>query len=231
MSTTYTLNTSFTKKDLEMMWLAGSNVVVAKPSSDPNQPNVAWVVFHPLEANKMTWTEEYGIYASNTELVSGTVITQMSRSEFPAQDGKVYEFTPMGTFGPPTAGGVSGSFASLNEYKDPNTKKAYLTFGLFQDAVVNGAPAKAYPVSAALVPHTFKIVMTPYTTIYLWIEAKVQSSSVLSTISSSATKVTFGGSVTDISLAYDAETGKFIPAGGAALPAGIALDHIVPTLV
>ncbi|HEV3321861.1 MAG TPA: hypothetical protein VG147_06660 [Solirubrobacteraceae bacterium] len=231
MSTKYTLNTSFSQEDLRIMRMVGSNVVVAKPSDDPSQPNVAWVVFHPLESNKLEWEEEYGIYASNTELTNGALITQLSRSAFPAQDGKVYEFTPSGFFGPPSSGGTLGSFTSINAYKDPYTNKGYLTFGLFQDANINSVHAQALPVSAALVPYQQKIVMTPYTTIYLWLQAQVQSSSVLSTITSPMTKVRFGGGVTDISLAYDAESGKFITKANAALPQGVALDYMLPSLV
>jgi hypothetical protein len=227
----YTLNTSFTQETLRVMRATGANVVVAKSSDAPTPPNVAWVVFHPFENNQLEWEEEYGIYASNTDLVNGALITKMSQSEFPAQDGKIYEFTPNGFFGPPSPGGVPGSFTSINAYKDPYTGKAYLTFGLFQDADINGARAKALPVSAAVVPYAQKVTMTPCTTIYLWLQSQVQSGSVLTTVSSPMTKVRFDGSITELSLAYDAETGKFIPEGNAELPQGLALEYALPALV
>ncbi|HEY3759705.1 MAG TPA: hypothetical protein VGL37_08065 [Solirubrobacteraceae bacterium] len=85
---TYTLNTSFTAHDLSRFLMTGSNLVAAKPSASGGAPNVAWVVYAPWEKNTMTWVEEYGIYASTASLENGALLTQMSRSEFPALDAK-----------------------------------------------------------------------------------------------------------------------------------------------
>ena len=71
---TFTLNTAFTSADLERLHSTGTNVVVAKPSQDTVVPNVAWVVYRPLIDNRMTWEEEYGIYASNTDLINGATL-------------------------------------------------------------------------------------------------------------------------------------------------------------
>ena len=75
-------------------------------------------------------------------------------------------------------------------------------------------------------------VMTPFTTVYLWIQASVVSNTVVTTVTSPMTKVTFGGPVTDVKLRYDASSGIFLAVGGdEALGAGIGVDHLVPALV
>jgi hypothetical protein len=177
----------------------------------------------------MTWTEEYGIYASNVELKNGALLTQLSRSEYPALDGKIYEFAPNGIFGPPSAGGEAGSFSVLNSYDNPPRK--YLTFGLCQDATVNGELTEGNAISAATVLYQSTAVMTPYTTVYLWVQSQVTSNSVLTVVTSPMSKVTFGGATTNISLSYDPDTGKFITKTGIALPDDIALDYTIPTLI
>ena len=72
--------------------------------------------------------------------------------------------------------------------------------------------------------------MTPFTTIYLWVQSQVQSNSVVTLVTSPMTKVTFGGSVTHISLAYDPQTGTFISQEKAGLAEGLVLDQIAPSL-
>jgi hypothetical protein len=224
---TYTLNTSFTAQDLSRFLATGSNLVVAKPSASGGAPNVAWVVYAPWENNTMTWAEEYGIYASTASLVNGALLTQMSRSEFPALDGKTYPFTPNGAFGAPEQGGQPGSFYAFNAYQNAT---GYLTFGLFQDALINGTPASGNAISAAPVLYNSTAQMTPFTTIYLWVQSQVQSNSVVTLVTSPMTKVTFGGGVTSISLAYDSQTGTFVPQGKAKLSEGLVLDQIAPSL-
>src|SRR5579871_6686967 len=215
---TYKLNTAFTQEDLTRFNTTGSNVVVAKPNAG-GLPNVAWVVYKPLLGNTMTWEESYGIYASNSEVTNGAQLTQMSKTEFPAADGKIYSLTAAGFFGPPASGGTPGSYTTVNEYD--NLPKGYLTFGLFQDANVNGAAAIGNAVSAAPVPYRSTAVMTPCTTVYLWIQSQVKSNTVVTVVTSPMTEVRFGGSITEISLIYDAQTGKFVTAPSKALPQGI----------
>lgn len=209
---TFQLNTKFTEADLERFYASGSNVVVAKPT-EGGQPNVAWLVYRPLIANTVTWEEKYGIYASNAEIQNGARLTQMSQTEFPAQDGRRYTLQPAGAFGSSEPGGTAGSYTATNEYD--NLPKGLLTFGLFQDAEVNGASMDGNAVSAAPVPYRSTAVMTPYTTVYLWIQSQVQSNTVVTVVTSPMTQVTFGGSVAEISLAYDATTGTFVPTSSA----------------
>ena len=224
----FTLNTAFTNEDLQRFLASGSNVVVAKPNGG-GTPNIAWLVYRPLITNSVVWEEQYGIYASNTDItVSGAVINQMSKSEFPAVDGKTYTLNAAGSFTTPQSGGRPGSYYAVNEYN--NNPKGYLTFGLFQDAVVNGNPANGNAVSAAAVLYNSTAEMTPFTTVYLWIQSQVTSNTVITTVTSPMTQVTFGGKVTSISLQYDPSTGTFLTAGDREAETA-QLEHVVPALL
>lgn len=226
---TFTLNTAFTQQDLERIYSSGSNVVVAKPTGAAN-PNVAWVVYRPLITNKMAWEESYGIYASNVDLINGATLTQMSQTPFPAVSGRTYGLSPSGFFGPPGSGGTPNSYTAINEYN--NLPKGFLTVGLYQNAEVNGAAVTGNAVSAAPVLYKSTAVMTPFTTVYLWLASSVMSNTVVTDVSGARTKVTFGGTVTDVSLSYDATTGTFLPTAGAdALGDGVSVDHVIPALV
>lgn len=225
---TFSLNTAFTDQDLQRFLASGSNVVVAKPSAG-GAPNVAWVVYRPLIDNNITWEEQYGIYASNVDLTSsGALLTQMSQTEFPAAAGMVYPLTPAGFFGPPSGSGSPTTYYAQNSYN--NLPKGYLTMGLYQNANVNGQAVSGNAVSAAPVIYQSTAEMTPYTTIYLWIQSQVRSNSVVTNVTSPQTVVTFGGSVTTVSLRYDANSGQFVKAAGS-LGEGIALDHIAPAVL
>lgn len=226
---TFTLDTAFTENDLQRFLASGSNVVVAKPAGG-GAPNVAWVVYRPLLTNTMTWEENYGIYASNADIINGVQLTQMSQTPYPAVAGATYSLNPAGFFGPPSSGGTPNAYTAENEYD--NLPKGYLTMGLYQDATVNGAPVRGNAVSAAPVIYQSTAVMTPFTTVYLWIQSGVVSNTVVTTVTSPKTMVTFGGSITNVSLRYDASTGIFLPAAADdALGEGISLDHLIPALV
>lgn len=243
----FTLKTNFTQDALTMLYATGTNVVVAKPSASDSTPNVAWIVYRPLQGNVMSWEEQYGIYSSTESIQNGVTLTQMSITNFPATDGQVYALGPAGFFGPPQAGGNSGSYTAVNQYNNlPPVGPGYLTFGLFQNASVNGAAMNGNAVSAAPVPYKSTAVMTPYTTVYIWTQSQVKSNTVVTTVSSVQTKVTFGGSKTEISLSYDPQTGGFVTtgsslkvhestgrlvaSGGEGLPEGISLEHRLPVL-
>jgi len=243
----FTLKTSFTQESLTMLYATGTNVVVAKPSASDSSPNVAWVVFRPLQANTMAWEEQYGIYTSTQSIQNGATLDQMSATNFPATEGQVYTLGLFGFFGPPQGGGSQGSYTAVNQYNNlPPAGPGYLTFGLFQNASVNGAAMNGNAVSAAPVPYRSTATMTPFTTVYIWTQSMVKSNTVVTTVTSTQTKVTFGGSTTSISLAFDPQTGgfvnvgsslkveettgKFLASGGKELPEGITLDYRLPVL-
>ena len=186
-------------------------IVLAKPVGN-SSPNVAWISFDPFEGNVVTWTEEYGLYASNSQLTSGATITKISSAPFPAQDGKYYSFRSDATFyGPNTGGDVPavGSFRVFNEM--PISEYPSLLFGLMQSARVNGKAAEFRPLNANVVPSGTKATFTPLTTVYAWLQSNLVSGSVLVDVTSKVTIVTFGNGVIKQQLKYDPAKGQFVP--------------------
>ncbi len=220
----YTLNINLTKKQVDLFHLTGQNVVIAKPTRG-GASNVAWQVFRPLEGNHVKWEEQYGIYASTAKIENGAELTQLSQTGYPAMGSKTYPFLSSGTFGPPTGSGEPGTFYSVNGY----TEQSYLTFGLFQTASVNGQKVVGNAISAAPVLQGANVEMTPYTTLYVWLQSQVVSNTVVTRVSTPKTEVVFGGPTTEISLGYD-DAGHFVPQSGFELPEGAAVNTRIPTV-
>ena len=85
-----------------------------------------------------------------------------------------------------------------------------MTVGLYQDARVNGTEIAGNALSAVPVLLASTSVMTPYTTVYVWLQSDVISNTVVTRVTSPMTELKFGGGVNEISLKYDRTTGHFI---------------------
>jgi hypothetical protein len=219
---TYSLDLKLTKEELKYL-PPGTNLVIAKPA-EGNAPIIAWQAFSPFEGNTVEWEEQYGIYASNQSIENGAVLTKISQTEFPALEDKLYEFEKDAAFSGPQAEkeAVPGSFYAVNHYP----KLPTLTFGLCQDATVNGEPVPGNAISAASAPLQSKISMTPHTTVYIWVESNTVSNTVVSKVTSPQTKVTFGAGKFEATLAYDSASGTFVPPAGA----DVSAEAIAPTV-
>jgi hypothetical protein len=203
----YELDIAFTNDQLQAIYITGTNVIVAKPSGG-GQPNVAWQVFRPLQANTLNWDEKYGIYASTAQMQNGAKLTQLSSTGIPAAQEKLYTLQPSGVIAGPNSGGTANAFSLLNQYQ---TSTGYMTIGLYQDATVNGTQIAGNAVSAAPVLYQSTAAMTPYTTVYIWLASQVISNSVVTLVTSPMTELTFGGGVNTVSVAYDSSSGTFLP--------------------
>lgn len=204
----YTLNIAFSKEDLKIIYVTGSNVIVAKPTMG-GKADVAWQVFKPMQANTLNWEEEYGVYASTSSIKDGAELTQLSNVPVPAAINKLYTLESNSTFSGPSSGGSANAFSVLNKYD----VKEYMTVGLYQNAKVNGTEILNNAISAAGVMLNFTATMTPFTTVYVWLQSHVKSNCVVTTVTSPQTKIIFGGGINNVSVKYDASTGHFIPAG------------------
>lgn len=223
---TFNLKTAFTDEQLRNIYLAGVNVIVAKPTGGTN-PNVAWQVFKPMQANTITWKEEYGIYASTSEVRNGARLSQLSSVPVGAFENKLYTLEQNATISGPASGGKPNAYALTNKY----SQKEYMTIGLFQDANVNGTEIAGNAISAVPVLLASTAVMTPYTTVYIWLQARVVSNTVVTDVTSPMTKLRFGGGVDTISVAYDSNSGKFIPTSDSARSSDKELiTYIEPSL-
>jgi hypothetical protein len=202
----YTLILKLTPQQLKT-FDAKTNIIIAKPTKG-EAPTVAWQSFQPFEENTVTWEEQYGIYVSSTGITHGAHLTRMSSTAVPAMEQKLYTLEGDAVFSDPPEGttGSPGAFCAENKFGEPQA----LTFGLFQDAMVNGKPVHGNALSATSVPHANIIQMTPHTTLYIWMESDVSSNTVVTEVDSHQTEATFGGETTEISLAYDDGSGMFI---------------------
>ncbi|MCH9638851.1 MAG: hypothetical protein K0U40_05095 [Betaproteobacteria bacterium] len=221
----YKLDTAFTNEQLAVLNTTGTNVVVAKPTAGSG-PNVAWQVFHPMQDNTLSWEELYGIYASTSEVTNGAILTQLSSTGLPALENKLYTIEPSGAVSGPASGGTPASLAMLNNY----SYKTYLTVGLYQDATVNGTKIIGNALSAAPVLLKSTATMTPFTIIYIWLASQVISNTVVTTVTSPMTKLVFGGGVDNISVAYDSESGTFIPTTGNPQLKKETVQYFLPSL-
>jgi len=116
-----------------------SSVMSAQSSSDLL---VAWLTFRPLMYDTVTWIDAYGLYATTQALQAGATIRMTSVSEGTIQRGWLYTFEN-GVFN-----GQSGSGTTFN-VQDGDSSYPMLTFGLAQQATVNGqivyAPLNGVP--------------------------------------------------------------------------------------
>ncbi|GGG17768.1 hypothetical protein GCM10011344_17980 [Dokdonia pacifica] len=203
--TNYVLTISFTDQQLTDIYNTNTQVTIGKQVNS-QEPNVAWQSFNPLQNNQVTWEEEYGIYASNSEIVNGTTIVQLSNTPTGVPMDQLYTLEPSGVISGPSNGGASNAFALLNEYSN----KDYMTIGLLQDAIVNGTDVIGNAVSAVPVLLASTALMTPSTTLYIWLQSEVTGNSIVTVVTSPMTQLKFGNGVTNIAVEYDTESGNFI---------------------
>ena len=86
-----------------------------------------------------------------------------------------------------------------------------LTFGLTQSALINQKPAERKPISATPVLATQFANMTPFSTVYIWLQSQFASETIITTITGKTSKARFGGGVNDLALKYDPNLGVFVP--------------------
>jgi hypothetical protein len=201
----YELKVAFTEEQLTNLYITGSNVIIAKPLVN-GPPDVTWQVFKPIQNNTLKWNEEYGMYASTSEVINGSELNQFSSVPVGAVMDKLYTLEPSAVISGPASGGQPNSFTLLNKYSD----KPYLTMGLFQDATVNGTIISGNALSADYTLLASTAFMTPFTTVYIWLQSQIKSNSIVTVVTSPLTKLRFEGDIKNLSVKYDSSSGEFI---------------------
>lgn len=208
--TRYSLNLQIDSQSLSMLYAAGRRVTIAR-SVNGAPPNATWLVFKPLMNNTVTWDDSYGLFASTTQIRNGATILQNSVVPPPAVDAATYVFEPSLIFSGPTLGGAPrGSYRIQNNA--PPSGIPMLSFGPTQSAAVNGVGTAPQPVSVTPLLSQMSTVLTPTTTIYVWLQSMYGSGTVIGSIQEPSTRVVYGDSVTSQTLVYDASCGAFVPA-------------------
>ncbi|HIJ84245.1 MAG: hypothetical protein HW380_2682 [Magnetococcales bacterium] len=230
----FTLNINFTSSDIQLFYQTGTNLIIAKAiKGDANTPSAVWQVIRPMEANSVTWTEQYGIYASKNQIDAGTAVTKMASTGIPAVPGRIYDLTPAGTLAIQSQGNDANAFTVVNDYQ---TATQMMTIGLYQAANVNGIDVTGNVTSAAAVIYKFKAVITPINTVYMWLQSSTKGNSTLKGVFSPMTVVPFSDVVTIISMQYDPQTALFFSAGSNAPTQTSSLNtrpeirHIAPRM-
>jgi hypothetical protein len=236
----YRLQILIDPRDLTIIRAAGMRITLARPVNSSSSPNVVWLSIDPFQSTQVQWTDDYGIYASTTAVVSGARIAKLSETTIPAASGASYSFANSATFnGPFSSGNVpAGSYGVQNDM--PFSSYPSLTFGLTQSALVNQQPVDRKPISATPVLAAQFALMTPFPNVYLWLQSQFSSETIITQISNRTTIARFSGNLTDITLKYDPTLGVFVPVANqlgaaaedqnAAAGAGAVVEHLLPLL-
>ena len=204
----FTLKLAFTNQQLETLYITGTNVVIGKTSNGKTTPTVAWLVMKPFNQNILTWEDEYGIYISATPIQNGEIILKNSTTAIPVAESKLYTLQDSGVITGPLLGGTPNAFSLSNQYSD----NPYMTCGIYQDATINNIPVAGNCVSAEAVLLQNTAVLLPFVVASIWLQSNVVSNTVITAITSTVSPLLFGNGITDISVAYDTDSGSFLPA-------------------
>jgi hypothetical protein len=151
-----TLTVTFTAPDAQQV--NSSNLVTALAHNEPDA-NLICAAFTPFENNTITFSDDWGIFASTDPLTPGSVIT-LSSTVYPATLGSVYTFAD-NVFGEPQQGGGEGISIMNND-------KRTLTFGLLRGITVNGSQS-ACPAVAFVANYQGTVVFDPVNSISVFL--------------------------------------------------------------
>lgn len=199
MGESYKLNIELTQEQLEVFSATGSQIAIAK--SGPTKPNVVWQSLRPIESLTMTWEENYGIYATETQFRGGAKIVSSARTKGNAVNGEEYALVKAGYFLAQENPGNPATYFARNAYSEENKP---MGFGLTQTAeLTTGAVLPPNPISYALVLPESRAEMTPLTTLYVWVQSAVMGGSVVTEVTGPQIAVPFGGGINEQSLIYN----------------------------
>jgi hypothetical protein len=176
----YALNISIDDAGIKAIIAAGQTVTIVKSADgDPLRKGllpVAWLAFAPAQANAVTWTEDYFMYATSSILTPDTQIVMSSQTTDTLQIGKGYVFSS-NTFS--TGQGTQDCF------KLTNSDGATWTFGLAQSATVNGTAALA-PLNAVPVMNNESAVFIPKVKVAIFLSSASDNGTVITDVASEA---------------------------------------------
>jgi hypothetical protein len=202
----YQLEVMFDKEDLAVIKEAKQKIIIAKPVGD-EAAKVAWQTIDPFETNTISWTEEYGVYASDTNVRNGARINKVSTVD-QASAGSYYTFKD-NTFNPPdkqepNLGTDQYGIHNLLSYD--NYK--YCTFGLMQQAIVNGKKSMR-ALNASMVLSHQRATFTPFTNVYVWLDGRTESETIITDVFSEQNKFKFGAGKDKIGIKYNPKLATF----------------------
>jgi hypothetical protein len=208
----YSIELLIDPEHLQAIKSAKQHIILAKSVSETCTPNVVWQSFEPQADNVVTWSEEYGIYASSTKLVHGARILKTSSTPYPVQDAAAYTFEADATFHGPDHGPIAPGqhqYTIINNV--PPSLYPSLAFGLVQSAIINDTLMCTRPLNAQAVPAQQRVTFTPFTSVYIWLQPVLASGTMITHIPHNVAMVSFPSPVNAQMLKYDAQQHRFIP--------------------
>lgn len=167
------------------------------------KPNVIWQAVSVFPHNLITWREDFGLYASPAKIEQGAEIFQVSRSDYPANTGKVYVLNNDGVISRSEQSGKEGAYSLNNEYSG----ERLMTIGLNQDAKVNGVEVKGNACVAKACPYKSSIVFDPFNTLFLSMMLQISANEVYENWLESSFVYEFGEKEEVISVSFNINTG------------------------
>jgi hypothetical protein len=187
------------------------NVIVAKSVTTGNNKlhlpndqgtNVGWLSFAPLENNAITWETYYTVYASDTAIQEGNVISQESSWRGNADSCVYYDFNGAKFTRGADVDPCSGGYYIHNKDTNP------YTFGISQE---NSHSAESvYPLIAITVGGGESASFTPVEMASVFLSAYKDSGTVITSVWSNPCTVTLKDGE-PYTLLFDKATSSFYP--------------------
>ncbi|MEH2237065.1 hypothetical protein [Nostoc sp.] len=204
----YQLNIRLATQDVRTINGAGQKVAIVKSVGNTSGTPVIWVGFAPFENNQVSWQNQYGVYASSTQVQSGATIFKTSAVN-PASANTFYPFVN-GTFNSPNPpGGGDNTYGISNNYSQQ------FTFGMAQSVTANGNTFDANPLNAVPVLSKQNAVFTPIEIVKVFLFGNFDNGVIISNITSNALIVDLTKDPNP-TIKYDQSSGTFVMASALA---------------
>jgi hypothetical protein len=203
---TYTLKITFDQAGLAALSQVGQKVTIVKQTT-VGKP-IAWISFTPQLSNTITWTEQYSVYCSTSNLQAGATIQTSSTAN--AVGGSQYVVNSSGYFDPGIPNTTDPNTYEISNHDPALTVNGVemITAGLLQGASVNGAPVTA-PMCAVGILYNQDGLFTPIETIQVFTSSYSNNGMVISSVAGSALQVTYTTNST-ANIQYNDQNNKFV---------------------
>jgi hypothetical protein len=165
---------------------------------------IAWRTFQPVQKNIVTWNDNYGIYATTTELAPGNRIIMNTVTDVPVQIEWTYTFEK-GQFS-------AASNGTANVFTVANQMNGMFSFGLAQQSVANNVTAIT-PLSAISALFNQEIFISPPGEIFIFLSSVECSGTILYEISSNALAVPLSNDGATIMVGFNNQNNTFFLQG------------------
>jgi|SRR5947209_7330797 len=207
---TYTLVLAIGAAGLRALTDACARLVIARTAGNV-VPNVVWLACSPKAATTVQWAEEYGVFAAEAAMGNGNALRVID-SVHPAVDGRIYPFYG-NAFGEP----ADAPRVPRRHYDVRNASPVTRSFGLLQDATVDGSQRRS-PVNAVALPPGFTADFTMGAKLYLWTQAGDVAEGAAPEIPDNATLVALEPEHPAMAYRFDDETAAFVRAASEDAP-------------